>query len=172
MSRYLIRNSLVIKIIIHLVFFIMLSSSTLATKSWTKCAIEGGTCHFTSGRKYDIRYGIYGKYNEKVNQSATSVECNNANFGDSYQGLTKGCEYWYHPPAKKNPTWTKCSDENEICKLSETKTVRFGGQGYYDYATHSGEITCDNKTFQGADSIEELKSVKKACYYYDKNDEN
>ena len=109
--------------------------------TWTFCANENQTCTF-SGTKL-VRYGANGTY---VQQTATnSISCNNATFGDPVFGTVKHCDYTDAPATTS--TWTFCANENQTCKFSGTKLVRYGANGTYVQQTATNSISCNNATF-------------------------
>jgi alpha-L-rhamnosidase len=56
-------------------------------------------------------------------------------------------------------TWGQCAVETGTCSFAGTKTVAFGAQGKYDYATVTGGTACSNTVFGDPD-----QGVSKACY--------
>lgn len=78
------------------------------------------------------------------------------------------------PPSTATPTtdvpgWRFCADENpscsveSLCNFSGTKTVRYGADGVYYYASMAGPAACSNCAFQG----DPVPGVAKHCEYYD-----
>src|SRR5207247_800926 len=43
--------------------------------------------------------------------------------------------------------WTFCAEENQQCKFSGTKRVRFGGNDVYNYGTFTDGVLCANSIF-------------------------
>ena len=55
--------------------------------------------------------------------------------------------------------WVLCANENGVCKVPGTKTVRYGAKEKYLYQTAVGSVVCNNG--RG----DPLFGVRKACYY-------
>lgn len=132
---------------------------------WFKCASEGGTCSVAKASL--VRYGAS---NYKLGAPAKwfqkevlkSIACNSNSFGgDPLYGVHKNCEYFVQETVTSN--WVKCADENQVCTVSGSKTVRYGASGKYVTKIIDGSIPCNNKSF-GSDPI---YGVQKTCEYSD-----
>jgi lysophospholipase L1-like esterase len=58
------------------------------TSSWTRCAVEYGTCTFSG--THQVRYGLNDKWATRTATGA--IACNNTVFGDPAPGVSKVCE--------------------------------------------------------------------------------
>ena len=56
--------------------------------------------------------------------------------------------------------YTFCANEDEICRFTDTREVRYGAQGQYAYLTATESIECSNDIFG-----DPISGVAKACYY-------
>ncbi|HEX4405670.1 MAG TPA: hypothetical protein VH560_12620 [Polyangia bacterium] len=54
--------------------------------------------------------------------------------------------------------WQFCADENETCTFTDTRRVRFGKRGHYEYKVVTGGTPCDTATF-----TDPLPNVPKSC---------
>ena len=68
--------------------------------SWTRCAVEGGTCSFAGTQQ--VRYGANGLF--AMRTATASIDCTNQLFGDPAPGLNKTCEVSGNVSAPPTPT--------------------------------------------------------------------
>lgn len=137
-------------------------------EQWIYCANENQTCRFQGVA--EVRYGAEGKFFYQT--ARDGINCNNNTFGDPIRGRVKQCSYrmtngggWNPapPPPYGQPTWIKCADENQVCRIGvrgET-VVRYGAAGSFYERTARGYIDCNNNTFG-----DPIRGRVKACYYW------
>ena len=110
--------------------------------TWTKCAVENGTCA-VSGNSV-LAFGAGAKFNYVSASSATA--CDVAVFGDPDSGVAKSCYVESAAPATNS--WSQCAAENATCSFSGLMSVAYGANGNYKYATlGSGGTACTNAVF-------------------------
>jgi len=44
-------------------------------------------------------------------------------------------------------TWTRCANEDQVCRFTGTRQIRYGINGSYNYQTATGSINCTNVVF-------------------------
>jgi|GEM_PF-266248 len=119
------------------------------TNVWTKCATEGQTCK-VNGTKA-VRYGKGSTWTESI--VSKSVECSNSEFTDPLEGELKECQV-------SNISWTKCADENKMCRFDGKKLVRYGkGDTWFEKQMTNG-VACNNSVFG-----DPLVGTYKSCEY-------
>ncbi|SCE21409.1 alpha-L-rhamnosidase [Streptomyces sp. DvalAA-14] len=122
--------------------------------NWTACAAEHGTCAVTGAQP--IAFGADGAF--WIGRSSGSTSCDVDTMGiDPVYNVAKSCYAWAGPPAGYPVT---CSAENGTCALNGRRTVAYGADGDYLYATFTGSAPCTSAAF-GSDP---LAGVAKSCY--------
>jgi len=65
------------------------------------------------------------------------------------------------PPPTPNPdVWTFCANEGQWCSFAETRRVRYGANGAYNYGTFEENVPCTNEVFG-----DPIIGVVKQCEY-------
>ena len=151
--------------------------SPAPASSWAACATEGGVCNFVGTKT--VRYGANNLYATRI--AVSSINCNNAVFGDPVPGVVKKCEYDNGgatapapppvtapapaptpapAPAPAPTTWYACATEGGTCLVPGTTQVRYGASGTYSYKTATSTIACSNAVFG-----DPSPGVVKSCSY-------
>lgn len=127
------------------------------TPTWTRCAVENGTCTFSGTR--EVRYGAGTKWNIKTFTSVAN--CNNQVFGDPIQGVAKTCEVSSIDQSAPAPvTWTTCANENSTCTFTGTREVRYGAGNSWNIKTIATSTPCTNAVFG-----DPIQGTAKTCQY-------
>jgi hypothetical protein len=122
--------------------------------NWTACAAEHSGCAVTGAQP--IAFGANGAFWQ--GRSNGSTVCGTETVGvDPIYNVAKNCYAWTGAPAGYPAT---CSAENGTCALTGRRTVAYGADGDYLYATFTGSTPCTNAAF-GSDPI---PGVAKSCY--------
>ena len=122
---------------------------------WTLCAAESATCAVTGSQPID--YGADGAF--WTGRSNGSTTCGNDALGvDPVYGVSKSCYAWTGAPAGYPAT---CSAENSTCAFTGRRTVAYGADGDFTYATFTGGVSCTTASFSGGDPI---PGVAKSCF--------
>ncbi|MEU6852902.1 trehalase family glycosidase [Actinacidiphila alni] len=122
--------------------------------NWTLCAAEKSVCQGTGDRP--VAYGAAGAFWPGRANGATT--CGNDTMGvDPVYGVGKSCYGYAGPPAGYPTT---CAAENGTCAFTGRRTVAYGANGDYRYATFTGGAPCTNDAFGG----DPLPGVNKSCY--------
>jgi hypothetical protein len=121
---------------------------------WTQCAVENSSCAVTGAQP--IAYGADGAF--WTGTSSGTTACTNDVIGvDPIYNAAKAC-YSYSGAPSGYPT--TCAVENGTCAFTGQRTVAYGADGDYVYATFTGGTPCTSTAF-GTDP---LTNVGKSCY--------
>jgi glucose/arabinose dehydrogenase len=144
-------NKQCIKLLVSLcvIFFGLISLTTGAQTqiNWTHCAGENNTCRFT-GTKV-VRYGAGSSWAQGI--YINSVACSNSVFGDPIRGTYKSCQI-------TEPQWTTCANQDEICRFSGKKIVRYGLNTRWRQGEFTDQVACTNNVFGNP-----ANGVRKIC---------
>lgn len=126
-------------------------------EKYKPCAIEGDMCNNNFGES-DVYYGTQDKFYKK--RLLGPFKCDSKLFGDPSPTQPKAC----YLPEKQNATkranfYTKCSDENEICKMKGTHTVYFGSDGKFKMREMTDDFRCNKDIFG-----DKTNSTRNECY--------
>ena len=113
---------------------------TAPSSDWAFCAVEGGFCAFTGTQQ--VRYGANGSYFYETLSGGTA--CTNSVFGDPIVGVAKQCAI---AASAVTNDWTFCAAENQTCSFTDTREVRYGANGLYNYLLLSNGTPCTNNVF-------------------------
>ncbi|HUR64215.1 MAG TPA: M12 family metallo-peptidase [Candidatus Thermoplasmatota archaeon] len=123
------------------------------------CAYEGEWCSFSGPQ--DVAYGANGHWTYKTNLYG-GIACTNNSFGDPIPYTRKTCYIKSSQSGSDVPNgYTFCSNENEWCSFTGTRTVAYGAKGQFYYLSNvNGGISCDNANFG-----DPIPYTYKACYF-------
>ncbi len=150
LKKISIRNSC-IKILLHLHLFVLcvfgIAVNAQAQITWTHCANENNNCSF-NGTKL-VRYGAGSRWAQGI--YINSVACSNNIFGDPLIGTYKSCQ-------TTEPQWTTCANQDEICRFSGKKIVRYGLNTRWRQGQFTDQVACNNSVFGNP-----ANGVRKIC---------
>lgn len=116
-------------------------------REWRRCASEGETCMLPGQNQ--VRFGTNGRYAYRDADGA--IRCSTGNFGDPAPQQRKQCDYRVtgNSGGGSGRGWEFCADENRLCNVAGTNTVRFGADGRYRTITRNGPVVCKENYFGG-----------------------
>jgi hypothetical protein len=105
--------------------------------TWVFCANESSKCTFSGVTV--VKYGTETYFNYKY--ASTSIDCNNATFGDPINGKKKYCYYM------AEDDYSDCASENQTCSFKGTNIVRFGSGASWAYKEIVDSTPCTTSIF-------------------------
>ena len=144
-NKYAVKSWLSVCIILCSLLFV--TTFAQAQTTWTACVGENNTCRFT-GTKV-VRYGAGSSWAEGI--YINSVACNNSVFGDPIKGTYKSCQV-------SEPQWTTCANQDETCRFSGKKIVRYGLNIRWRQGEFTDQVACTNSVFGNP-----ANGVRKIC---------
>ena len=124
-----------------------LSINAYAQVTWTHCADENDTCRFKSPKL--VRYGEGSSWVQDI--YINSVACSASVFGDPLSGNYKHCEI-------TEPRWITCANQDETCRFSGKKIVRYGADTRWRQGQFTNEVACNSRVFGSP-----VNGVRKVC---------
>jgi len=135
-----IASGVVIKAFLVLnLFFICalgLSVNAYAQVNWDHCADEDNNCRFKDVKL--VRYGAGSSWAQGL--YINSVACNSGVFGDPLADTRKTCQI-------TEPQWINCSNQDEICRFSGKKIVRYGAGTRWRQGQFTDQVECNGRVF-------------------------
>ena len=141
--KILVRNIVTKKfakalLVLNLIFIpaLALSISAQAQVNWDNCADENDTCRFKDTKL--VRYGSGSSWVQRL--YINSVACNSEVFGDPLAGASKTCQI-------TEPQWINCASQDEVCRFSGKKIVRYGAETRWRQGQFTDQVDCNTRVF-------------------------